>query len=188
MPKLVLTDVTNINTAASTLNANFAAIEAAFEDILSRSGEAPNEINSNVDVNSYRLYNLAPGVNDNDAATVGQLIGASPVGQAEPFTEVAVTSGTYTCAPGSDMLWIHNTGAAVAVTVALCPALDDAEFIIERAANYNVTVNPSAGETIIGGGAGIGLVLMSAGSIRLKCRTAGTWTIIADSAGWNFSS
>lgn len=186
MAKLVLTDVTNIHTGASTLNANFAAIEAAFEDTVSRSGEAPNELNTNLDANSYRVYNLAPGIDANDAATVGQLTGATPIGTAETFTKVQHSSGTYAFSAGATLIWVHTTGASGATGATLCPALTDSELIIERAANYAVTVTPSAGESIVGGTAGQAIVLLGYGIIRLKCRTPGTWTIISDSASWNF--
>lgn len=187
MAKLTLTDVTNITTSASTLNANFAAIEAAFEDILSRSGEAPNQLEANVDANSYRVYNLAPGIAENDAATVGQLAGSTPIGTGLAFTETAVTTGTHVVTVGTTNVWFYNTGAAGAVAIELCPAVDEAEFIIERVAAYGISVFPGAGTTILGGASEQRINLLSTGVVRLKCRAAGVWTIIADSALYEFT-
>lgn len=61
MAKLTLTDVANLygnpTTAANTINANNAAIEAAMENTLSRDGSTPNQLNSDLDLNSNDLIN-----------------------------------------------------------------------------------------------------------------------------------
>lgn len=47
-------------TAATTINNNFAAIVAEFDNTLSRDGTQPNPMNANLDMNSNRILNL-PG-------------------------------------------------------------------------------------------------------------------------------
>lgn len=58
MAKLVLNDIGNIITSANTINTNNQRIEDAIENTLSRDGTAPNEMNSDLDMNNHRIYNL----------------------------------------------------------------------------------------------------------------------------------
>ena len=53
-----LVNLTNGTTAVSTINANNAAITTAFEDVLSLSGTAPNQMQSTLDMNTNRIINL----------------------------------------------------------------------------------------------------------------------------------
>lgn len=66
MAKLVVSDVSNIFTAAATLNANNALIEAAIENTLSRDGTSPNEMNAILDMNNNRIINLPEPTEDTD--------------------------------------------------------------------------------------------------------------------------
>lgn len=69
MAKLNLTDlvVTQSETSKVTaINANSAAIEAALENTLSRDGTTPNEMESDLDMNSNRILNLAEAVDDTE--------------------------------------------------------------------------------------------------------------------------
>lgn len=61
MPKLTLTDLTNLNneiTVVNTINGNHSAIETALENTLSRDGTAPNAMEASLDMNSNRILNL----------------------------------------------------------------------------------------------------------------------------------
>lgn len=61
MAKITLGDLANLsneNTAVSTINSNNALIETAIENTLSRDGTTPNSMNSNLDMNSNRITNL----------------------------------------------------------------------------------------------------------------------------------
>lgn len=51
-------DLTQTTTAANTINSNFAVIETAFSDVLSRSGVPSNQMSANLDMNSNRILNL----------------------------------------------------------------------------------------------------------------------------------
>lgn len=66
MAKLNLTDVSNVLTATNTINTNSAAIETAMENTLSRDGTTPNEMNSDLDMNNNRIYNLPEPADNND--------------------------------------------------------------------------------------------------------------------------
>lgn len=66
MAKLELTDLSNIFTAATAINANSAAIEAAIENTLSRDGTSPNEMNATLDMNNNRIINLPEPISDTE--------------------------------------------------------------------------------------------------------------------------
>ena len=62
MAKLTLADVSNIlgnpTSAANTINANSALIEAALENTLSRDGSTPNQMQADIDLNNNDLVNV----------------------------------------------------------------------------------------------------------------------------------
>lgn len=65
MAKLTLNRITNLQNeqrVINAINANNAAVEAAIENTLSRDGTAPNAMNTNLDMNSNRIYNLPAAV------------------------------------------------------------------------------------------------------------------------------
>jgi len=58
--------VTNPTTANSTINSNFSTIQTAFDNTLSRDGTSPNQMESNLDMNSFHILNLPEPSSDND--------------------------------------------------------------------------------------------------------------------------
>jgi len=66
--KITLSPVGNLidaTTAATTINNNFATIQTAFDNTFSIDGQTPNQIESNVDMNSFQMLNLpAPATNN----------------------------------------------------------------------------------------------------------------------------
>ena len=69
MAKVVLNTIGSRYGSIDALNANFAAIEEAFENTLSRDGEGPNALEANLDAGSFRIINLPVPVGESDAAT-----------------------------------------------------------------------------------------------------------------------
>lgn len=61
MAKLTLSDIDNesVPSASTTVNANNDAVESAIENTLSRDGTSPNQMEANLDLNSYRILNHA---------------------------------------------------------------------------------------------------------------------------------
>lgn len=55
------------------LNAFFAELAEQLDNTVSRDGTSPNNMTAELDMNSNRVTNLAPAVNNNDAVTLGQL-------------------------------------------------------------------------------------------------------------------
>lgn len=80
MTKLSLASLANLQneqTAVSTINANSAATATALENTLSRDGTSPNQMNSELDMNSNRIINLPAPISGSeplrvlDAVTLG---------------------------------------------------------------------------------------------------------------------
>lgn len=57
MPKVPLSTITSGYGTVDTLNANFDAIEAAFDNTLSRDGDTPNQMSANLDMNGFSILN-----------------------------------------------------------------------------------------------------------------------------------
>lgn len=69
MAKVILDplgDLENEPSALNTINVNSDRIEAAMENTLSRDGSAPNEMNTNLDMNNFRIYNLPYPILDSE--------------------------------------------------------------------------------------------------------------------------
>jgi hypothetical protein len=59
MPKVPLNTITSGYGTVDALNANFNAIEAAFDNTLSRDGDTPNQMSANLDMNGFSILNQA---------------------------------------------------------------------------------------------------------------------------------
>jgi len=76
MAKLTLTDVSNLqneSTVVTALKSNNDATEIAMEATLSRDGQSPNQMLSNLDMNNYKVINLPDASSDQEPATWSQL-------------------------------------------------------------------------------------------------------------------
>lgn len=73
MAKLTLQDIAAGFGLTTTYNDNSSLIEAAIENTLSRDGTGPNQMEANLDMNSFRIINLADGIDPQDAVTKFQL-------------------------------------------------------------------------------------------------------------------
>jgi hypothetical protein len=95
LAKLTLTDITAGYDTASINAANNALVEAALENTLSRDGTSPNQMEANLDMNSYRIQNLPEGVAPTEPITVSQYsVGATKAYvDAQAFGGVAVLDG-----------------------------------------------------------------------------------------------
>lgn len=77
MSKLVLTSITSGYSTPVKINGNNDLIEAAVENTLSRDGTSPNQMESDLDMNSNRIINLGSPINANDAARYQDVVDAS---------------------------------------------------------------------------------------------------------------
>lgn len=113
MTKVTLADVGNLidaTTAATTINNNSAAIVAAMEKTLSRDGTSPNQMTSQLDMNSNRIINLpAPG-GPNDPVRLQDVTGS-------PTIDLSITlTGDVTSPTGNGNLPTTISPAAVTGT------------------------------------------------------------------------
>lgn len=83
--KITLTNLVNLQnetTAVNAINANNAVLTAALNNTLSRDGTAPNQMQSNLDVNGNQILNLGT-----TSYTVGTLPATPSVGQLAVVTD-----------------------------------------------------------------------------------------------------
>jgi hypothetical protein len=78
MAKIVLNDISNITgnptSAEQLINDNFAQIETAIENTLSRDGLAPNALEASLDANSHRIVNLPFAATNTEPVTLAQVM------------------------------------------------------------------------------------------------------------------
>ena len=73
MAKLTLNTIGSRYGSIDALNDNSDLVEAALENTLSRDGTGPNNMESDLDMDSHRIINLNSGVHPQDAVTKNQL-------------------------------------------------------------------------------------------------------------------
>lgn len=104
MSKVNLQSVGSIDsTLITAINNNNAAIQAAFDNTLSRDGSVPNPMNAALDMNSQRIMNVPFAAQPNEPLVLGQLANAGQVAIGFP-TMSGDVSGSF------------NQGSATVVT------------------------------------------------------------------------
>jgi hypothetical protein len=88
MAKLTLFDLSSGSFTVDLLNANFALIETALENTLSRDGTAPNSMSASLDMNSNRILNLPTAATNNEPVTLGQLLALGTLNLYTPSNHV----------------------------------------------------------------------------------------------------
>jgi hypothetical protein len=123
MAKLVLTDVRSGTNAAATINYNNELIEEAFENTLSRDGTSPNGMETDLNMNSRRIINLAAPVHPNDAVRFVDLPAPGGGGGGGGLTdgsydEIVVTGGGSVMTIAADVATAAGRAIMGAATVA----------------------------------------------------------------------
>ena len=72
MAKLTLTDLVGGYLSTTAINANYALMETALLNTLSRDGSGPNTMSAQLDMNSQRIVNLVDAVNNQEPVTLAQ--------------------------------------------------------------------------------------------------------------------
>jgi hypothetical protein len=91
MAKITLSDVASGFASSTTVNANNALVEVAVENQLSRDGTSPNQMEADLDMNSWKVINVTDGVGAQDAVTVSQLSNAQFSATIEAIAASVVT-------------------------------------------------------------------------------------------------
>jgi len=82
----------NDSTATATLNANFEQIENELKNTLSRDGTAPNYMDADLDLNSYKIINISEPTEDGDVATKKYV--DENIGNAYGYSQAAAISAS----------------------------------------------------------------------------------------------
>lgn len=97
MSRYTPTTVSSGFNSVDKINENFANIAVAVADTLSRVGDSPNHLQTDIDCNSYRLYNLPNATSNTEPVTYQQWLSgstASAVSGYFKFTATATASQT----------------------------------------------------------------------------------------------
>ncbi len=105
------TSINGGNQTQTTLNQNFSDIEVALEDVLSRSGAAPNTMSDVFDLNSNRAINGSDAINPTDLVTLRQI------------TDTGLL-------PGQDQVFVGTTVNTQVISLALVPISEKASILL----------------------------------------------------------
>ena len=155
MAKLTTTDLTSLTSneanAVSAINENFAAVETAMELTLTRTGTSPNEMESDLDMNSYDIINCNTGYFAN------LQVGGEEVSSQDLFNTIAVAgqsnivadspTDTLTFAAGSNITLTTNAGTDTITISAPTPAaiLADGDYGDITVSGTGTVMNIDAG-------------------------------------------
>lgn len=112
MAKLVLNDITNIDTAVNALNANFTLIEQAVENTVSRDGTSPNQMEGDLDLNSQDIINCGT------ITAADAVIGGSSVAGIVAAAAASASSANASASSASASAATATSAASTATTVA----------------------------------------------------------------------
>lgn len=117
MAKLTTSDITNITgaeeTAIATLNSNFAAIEDALENTLSRDGTTPNTLEADLDMNGNDILNVG-NINADSVTIDGSEITSAGFAKGDAAT---ITVGTVTTGAAGSSVAVTNSGTTNAAVL-----------------------------------------------------------------------
>src|SRR6266581_172274 len=124
MAKITLSNLINLQnetTAVNSINTNNATLTTAMDNTLSRNGLSPNQMNANLDMNSYRILNLPIPINQSEPLRLADVTQVTQF-QNSVNLSAALASGTAsaTAAAGS------ATAAATSATNAATSATNSA--------------------------------------------------------------
>lgn len=102
MAKLSLIEISTGYNSVDTLNANFARVEAAIENTLSRDGTTPNNMAAALDMDSNRVINVGTPVDGSDAV---RLIDLQSAAVASPVPDQSTHGGKVLETNGSVLRW-----------------------------------------------------------------------------------
>lgn len=144
MAKVTLATIESGYLSSEVLNANFSTLAAAIDNLLSRDGALPNQMEADLDLNGFALLNTASSDDPNSLATRGdveEIVSTRATGllyqRVQQFTASAgqtlfnLTDFSYT--PGASTLAVYVNGERRFVTTG----------IIETSATSFTLVTPS---------------------------------------------
>lgn len=119
MAKLTLTDIESGYASIAAFNANFAAIETAVENTLSRDGTTPNQMEADIDMNDHNLLNVGGlvvgGIDIADLAE-GAASAAASAAAALVSEQNAAASEAVVVSAAGDLVGLEYRGAWITAT------------------------------------------------------------------------
>jgi hypothetical protein len=125
MAKLTVTTITGGFASIAELNDNFAAIQTAMENTLSRDGTTPNQMAADLDMNSNQIINLPDPATSTEPLTLGY--GESLWGNASTYADAAAVSAAAAS--------VSETNAAASEAAADADATSTAADAVSTAAD-----------------------------------------------------
>jgi len=158
--QIVLTDLVNLQnetTAVNAINSNNTTIEEAFLDVLSLSGTAPNQMQSQLDMNSNPILNLPTPISQSSPVRLADLTEfeqfqnsvdlSIALAQAQTYSENSATSATSSAGSA--------TSSAASATAAAASATAAGQLVLSTTGRLTlvsgvpVTTSDVAGATTI---------------------------------------
>jgi hypothetical protein len=143
--KVTLTNIStfvNDSSAATTYNNNLAAITSGFDNTLSLNGLAPNQMQANLDMNSFQILNLPPPGTVNSPARLADVV-TNPT-----ITVPAV--GTF----GATVPYLNGTNTWSGTQTFNSPVIHGSTDTFNGAATFNSSAtftSPLTGSAIVTG-------------------------------------
>lgn len=146
MSKLTLETVASGYLSTEVLNSNFEAIEAAFDNTVSRDGTLPNSMSANLDMNGQKVINARGADAASDVPTWGQVqalaFNYSVQRRYEDTTVAGVTDYSptdFSYSPGNNNLAVYLDGVR----------LDSTEYTETSSTVVTLASDPGNGKTLL---------------------------------------
>jgi len=186
MTKITLSNVGSLidaTTAAATINANNAIVQAAFDNNLSRDGTTPNQMGSNLDMNSNHILNLPAPSSVNEPARLVDVVTnptiTVPATNAYWSNTRLVKTANYTLANADKFKTIGLAGNAYyTLTIPVASGFDT---------NYAVVIT-NEDSTVSGGNhTGRGKIIAINGYPNFILWPGQTFTLMNENNVWRFN-
>lgn len=147
MPKFVAPVLTSGFGSVPALNEAFAELEAALENTVSRDGSSPNQMEADLDLNSFKILNVSAGTQAGDAVNLGQLqelasgvIVSRLEQQLATAAQTLVAFTTLSYQPGQNNLAVYKDGVRLFIS---------SGFTETSATSITLTTPCAGGERIV---------------------------------------
>lgn len=150
MPKVVLSNVSSGYGTVDVLNANFDAIEAAFDNTLSRDGDSPNPMLANLDMNNFNILNAESinGVSKEALEELGDL--SAFIAEAEQSADNAAVSATSAGTSATNASNSASAASASASAAAISAGVAAAPWVV-NGSNISYTTGGTSVASLNGG-------------------------------------
>src|SRR5258708_220759 len=179
--KITLTQLANVQattTGITQINSNFSTIQTAFDNTLSRDGTSPNQMGTNLDMNSNRVINLAAPVSNNDAARLVDM-GTAAIASTTATAAAAAASASATASAASATSAASSSTTAATSSTNAATSATNASTSATNAAASAVTAANQVGGKLYQFDTSTTIALPATGFLRFNNATFGSVTALA---------